>query len=103
MTDPTGDEGIWLYDWAYDWFFSFLKLHSLKEYFSNLDRKEREIQFWKFADIANIREEIYIIENWLRLDLAKKWCKKHNIEYKIGVGREGNQEEHKRKNQGYKV
>ena len=41
--------------------------------------------YWKFADIADIREEIYIIENWLRLDLAKKWCKKHNIEYKIEV------------------
>lgn len=84
------------YDWAYDWFFSFLKFHSLKEYFSNLDKKEREIQFWKFADIVDIREEIYIIENWLRLDLAKKWCEKHDIEYKIEVPVEYPQELAKR-------
>lgn len=80
------------YDWAYDWFIGFLNIQSLKEYFAGLEKEEKEKQFWKFIDVVDARKEVYSIEDWLRLDLAKKWCNTHKIEYRIDVPAEYPQE-----------
>lgn len=67
------------YNWAYNWFFQMMEIPVLEKYFAHFDLEEKEKQFWKLVKAVSIREEVYILEDWLRLDLAEKWCKRNNI------------------------
>ena len=67
------------YEWAYEWFCDLIQEYKLKEYIEKLDDCK------EFVKMSGIIEEIYIIEDWLRLDLAKKWCDRNGINYKIDI------------------
>ena len=73
------------YEWAYNWFFELTQMKEMKQHFAKLNYIEKEREFWSFVKMTGIREEVYIIEDWLRLDLAKKWCHSQKINYKIDI------------------
>lgn len=73
------------YDWAYNWFFQVIEIPVLENYFIHRNPKEKEKQFWQLVNAVSIREEVYILEDWLRLDLAEKWCKRNNIAYSLDI------------------
>lgn len=73
------------YEWAYSWFFKLTNLDAMEQFFEQLDYPEKERKFWMFVKMVGIKEEVYILEDWLRLDLAKKWCNLHKINYRIDV------------------
>lgn len=73
------------YSWAYQWFFQTLRLKKLETYFSKIEKNEQESQFCVFAKVAGLRNETWLIEDWLRLDLAVKWCEEHGVAYKVDI------------------
>jgi hypothetical protein len=73
------------YSWAYQWFFHTLRLRKLETYFIKIDKSEQWSYFHSFAKMARLRNEIWLIENWLRLDIAVKWCEEHSIPYKLDI------------------
>lgn len=73
------------YAWAHQWFFHTLRLRKLETYFSKVDKNEQWEQFDMFARMAGIHNETQLIENWLRLDIAVKWCEEHAVPYKLDI------------------
>lgn len=73
------------YAWAYQWFFHTLRLRKLETYFSKVEKKEQWSQFCMFARMAGLHNESLFIEDWLRLDIAIKWCEEHDIPYKLDI------------------
>ena len=73
------------YSWAYQWFFHTLRLRKLETYFSKIEKIKQWSQFCMFAKMAGLRNETFFIENWLRLDIAVKWCEEHGIPYKLDI------------------
>ena len=73
------------YSWAYQWFFHTLRLSKLETYFSEIEKNEQWSQFRMFAKMVGLRNETLSIQNWLRLDIALKWCEEHSIPYKLDI------------------
>ena len=73
------------YSWAYQWFFHALRLKKLETYFSKVDKNEQYSQFCMFAKMAGLRDEIWLIEGYLRLDIAVKWCEEHGVPYHLDI------------------
>lgn len=73
------------YSWAYQWFFHTLRLRKLETYFSKIEKYEQWSQFCMFAKMAGLSNETLLIEDWLRLDIAVKWCEEHGIPYKVDI------------------
>ena len=73
------------YSWAYQWFFHTLRLRKLETYFSEIEKNEQWSQFRMFAKMVGLRNETLSIQNWLRLDIALKWCEEHSIPYKLDI------------------
>lgn len=73
------------YEEAEDIFFDFLNVKALKRYFSVVDDCIKDELFDEFINMTWIHEEWSIFEDWLRLDLAKKWCEERGIEYKLDI------------------
>lgn len=47
-------------------------IKKLETYFSKIEKSEQWSNFHSFAKMAGLRNEIWFIENWLRLDVAVK-------------------------------
>lgn len=73
------------YAWAYQWFFHALRLKKLETYFSKADKNEQYSQFCMFAKMAGLRDEVWFIEDYLRLDIAVKWCEEHGVPYQLDI------------------
>ena len=73
------------YAWAYQWFFHALRLKKLETYFSKVDKNEQYSQFCMFAKMAGLRDEVWLIEDYLRLDIAVKWCEEHGVPYHLDI------------------
>lgn len=74
-----------LYSWAYQWFFRELGLKKLEKFFSNIDENKQWDFFHNFSRMSELKNEIYLIEDWLRLKLAIDWCEEAEINYKLDV------------------
>lgn len=73
------------YDEAITWFLDFLNIQPLTEYLMSLEKKEKEESFWDFVRQSDMKEEIYVIEDWMRLHFAIQWCEKNHIAYQVKV------------------
>lgn len=65
--------------------FSYLAIKKIGNLFLKIEKIKQWSQFCMFAKMAGLRNETFFIENWLRLDIAVKWCEEHGIPYKLDI------------------
>lgn len=72
-------------NWGFDWVIEQVGLWDLKKFFKKQAGIEKRKYFYELIEQLCLYEEVCVIWGWLEIDIARKWCEKNSINYKLDI------------------